>query len=93
MLTFVVAAVASDPSATLPFAHTPSSSSLALHCSSTCSIIEKVPTAQAEAVVDALEAAGQEATYERVVGADHLFDRAPASDMDLVYDWAVKILK
>lgn len=40
-----------------------------------------------------MKAAGMEVAYERVEGADHLFDRAPTHDMEAMYDWVNKVLQ
>ena len=36
--------------------------------------------------------AGLEVEYERVEGADHLFDRAPTNEMAAMYSWVSKVL-
>lgn len=54
---------------------------------------DKVPPAQADAVVDAMKAAGIPVVYDLVEGADHLFDRDPATDMEGMYEWVKEVLK
>ncbi|ORY35306.1 Alpha/Beta hydrolase protein [Naematelia encephala] len=48
-------------------------------------IDDKVPIAQAEAVEAALREIGGQVELVKVVGADHLFDRDPASDLSRMY--------
>lgn len=49
---------------------------------------DKVPIQQADDVVEALEArSDKEVLYERIDGADHLYDRDEKVDMHIMYDF------
>jgi len=55
-------------------------------------IDDKVPVVQADDVVEAMKAKGLSVEYEKVEGADHLFDRDEKVDMGQMYAFVKKTL-